>query len=152
MMTTSVLTLPVASIQHTFPEVLQEVEDGILPSDKFWVSCYKTSERSVHAKVSAELDDRDRNLVVLKVIEGNVEVSKDANGVSLLNVVFLALLFCKSLLFYPCRLDPHLIPARIYAVLEATSSFFIFSDGFRLVVCGSSRHILLLTVCGDRTI
>ncbi|KJA26658.1 hypothetical protein HYPSUDRAFT_52490 [Hypholoma sublateritium FD-334 SS-4] len=79
-MATSVLTLPVASIQNTFPEVLQEVEDGIIQSDKFWVSCYKTSERSVHAKVSAELDDRDRNLVVLKVIEDDVEISKDASG------------------------------------------------------------------------
>lgn len=108
-MATSVLTLPVASIQNTFPEVLQEVEDGLIPSDKFWVSCYKTPERSVHAKVSAELDDRDRNLVVLKVIEGNVEISKDASGVSLLKIMFIALPFlCNFPLFHLFRLDPTL--------------------------------------------
>ncbi|KAF8815255.1 WD40 repeat-like protein [Phlegmacium glaucopus] len=76
----SPLTLPVVSIQPTFPEVIHEVLDGIIPSDKFWVSCYKTSEPSVHAKVHAELDNIDRNLVNLSPVEGDVEVSKAPNG------------------------------------------------------------------------
>jgi proteasomal ATPase-associated factor 1 len=76
----SALTLPVVTIQPTFPEVIQEVLDGIIPSDKFWVSCYKTSETSVHAKVHVELDEIDRNLVnisPLAVIEGDVGVLKE---------------------------------------------------------------------------
>lgn len=83
-MTTTAISLPVVTIQHTFPEVIQEVQDGLLPYEKFWVSCYKSSETSIHAKINAELDDHDRNLVNLTTIEekGNVEVSSDANGVS----------------------------------------------------------------------
>ena len=81
-MSISPLTLPVVTIQPTFPEVIQEVLDGIIPSDKFWVSCYKTSESSVHAKVHVELDEIDRNLVNLSPLEGDVEVLKAANGVS----------------------------------------------------------------------
>ena len=84
----SPLTLPVVTIQHTFPEVIQEVLDGIIPSDKFWVSCYKTSETSVHAKVLVELDEIDRDLVNLSPVEGNVEVLKTSNGVSLPDPLF----------------------------------------------------------------
>ncbi|KDR78044.1 hypothetical protein GALMADRAFT_245020 [Galerina marginata CBS 339.88] len=76
----SALTLPVVTIQHTFPEVLNEVQEGVIPSEKFWVSCYKTSEPSVHAKVNAELDNRDRNLVNLTAIESEVEVSVGPGG------------------------------------------------------------------------
>ena len=82
----SPLTLPVVTIQPTFTEVIQEVLDGIIPSDKFWVSCYKTSETSVHAKVHVELDEIDRNLVNFSPVEGtsndDVEVLKASNGVS----------------------------------------------------------------------
>lgn len=74
------LTLPVVTIQHTFTEVIQEVLDGIILSDKFWVSCYKTPEPSVHAKVQAELDEIDRNLVNLSPVDGTVEVLKALNG------------------------------------------------------------------------
>ncbi|KAF8153750.1 WD40-repeat-containing domain protein [Crassisporium funariophilum] len=76
----SPLILPVVTIQNTFPEVIHEVQEGLVPLDKFWVSCYKTSEPSVHAKVRAELDEVDRNLVNLTPIEGDVVVVKDANG------------------------------------------------------------------------
>ena len=79
----SPLTLPVVTIQPTFPEVIQEVLDGVIPSDKFWVSCYKTSQTSVHARVLVELDEVDRNLVNLSPAEGDVEVLKASNGVSL---------------------------------------------------------------------
>ncbi|KAF9481080.1 WD40 repeat-like protein [Pholiota conissans] len=95
-MTTSSLTLPVVTIQNTFPEVLQEVQEGIIPHDKFWVSCYKTGETSIHAKVNAELDDRDRNLVVLKAVDGDVEVTRDIDGNY--NVA------CKSLGIHPTKI------------------------------------------------
>lgn len=78
----SPMILPVITIQHTFPEVIQEVLDGIIPSDKFWVSCYKTSEPSVHAKVHVELDEINRNLVNLSPVEDAVEVLKAPSGVS----------------------------------------------------------------------
>jgi proteasomal ATPase-associated factor 1 len=84
----SPLTLPVVTIQNTFQEVIQEVLDGIIPSDKFWVSCYKSSESSVHAKVHAELDEFDRNLVNLSPTEGDVEMVKASNGVSVSYVTF----------------------------------------------------------------
>lgn len=89
----SPLTLPVVTIQPTFQDVIQEVLDGIIPSDKFWVSCYKTSETSVHAKVHAELDEIDRNLVNFSPVEGDVEVLKASNGVSVSGLIL-------SLLFY----------------------------------------------------
>lgn len=69
----SSLLLPIVSIQHTFPDVIREVHEGIIPSDKFWVSCYKTAEPSVHAKVFVELDDVNRNLVQFTPKEGDVE-------------------------------------------------------------------------------
>src|SRR5882757_3992713 len=84
----SPLTLPVVTIQNTFQEVIQEVLDGIIPSDKFWVSCYKSFETSVHAKVHAELDELDRNLVNLSPVEGDVEMVKTSNGVSVSYVTF----------------------------------------------------------------
>jgi len=82
-MSGSALTLPVVAIQDSFPEVIQDIQEGIVPLDRFWVSCYKTAEPSVHAKIHAELDERDRNLVNLKPTEGDVEVARDSNGVRL---------------------------------------------------------------------
>lgn len=86
-MTTQSLTLPVVTIQPTFLDVIQEVLNGTIPSDKFWVSCYKTLETSVHAKVHAELDEIDRNLVNLSPVEGDVEVLKASNGVSVSDLI-----------------------------------------------------------------
>jgi len=81
-MISSPLSLPVITIQHNYPEVIQEVQEGIIPFDKFWVSCYKKAEISIHAKVQAELDEANRDLIVLKTIEGDVEISTDQSGVS----------------------------------------------------------------------
>ncbi|GLB45693.1 putative WD domain, G-beta repeat [Lyophyllum shimeji] len=74
------LTLPVVTIDPTFPTVIQEVHAGILPYEKFWVSCYKTSHPSVHAKIQAELDERNRDLVLLKAIEGDVAMTRGTDG------------------------------------------------------------------------
>jgi proteasomal ATPase-associated factor 1 len=76
------LCLPVVTIQPSFTEVIQEVHDGIIPSDKFWVSCYKNSEPSVHAKVNVELDEVDRDLLLTRTIEGDVDVTRNLEGVS----------------------------------------------------------------------
>lgn len=85
-MNQAALSLPVVSVQNTFPHVIQEVEDGLIPYDKFWVSCYKNSEPSIHAKVKAELDHLNRSLVHLTPIEGDVDVSRDGTGVSVISL------------------------------------------------------------------
>jgi proteasomal ATPase-associated factor 1 len=72
----SPLTLPVITIDPTFPSVIQDVDSGIVPSDQFWISCYKKSQPSVHAKILVELDEVDRNLVLLKPRDGDVEIVK----------------------------------------------------------------------------
>lgn len=76
------LCLPVVTIQPSFSEIIQEVYDGIVPSEKFWVSCYKNSQPSVHAKVNVELDEIDRNLVLTRTVDGDVEVTRNLQGVS----------------------------------------------------------------------
>ena len=76
------LSLPVITIQPSFAEVIQEVQNGLVPFDKFWVSCYKNSEPSVHSKISVGLDEMDRDLVLFKTVEGDAHVTKDAAGVS----------------------------------------------------------------------
>lgn len=58
--------LPTITIQHTFTEVLNDVHSGKVPSEKFWVSIYKQGQESVHARILAELDEADRDLVVLQ--------------------------------------------------------------------------------------
>lgn len=65
MSTPNPVVVPVVTIQPTAGEIIQEVNDGVIPMDKFWVSCYKTGEPSVHTKIHVELDERDRNLVRL---------------------------------------------------------------------------------------
>ncbi|CAA7263921.1 unnamed protein product [Cyclocybe aegerita] len=76
----SSLSLPVVTIQHTFPDIIKEVLDGDIPYENFWISCYKTSEPSVHAKVKAELDENNRSLVNFDPAEGEIEFSKDGDG------------------------------------------------------------------------
>ncbi|PPQ99585.1 hypothetical protein CVT24_005164 [Panaeolus cyanescens] len=80
------LSLPVVSIQPTFTEVVQEVEEGIIPSEQIWVSCYKTNEPSAHAKFSVELDERDRDLVLFTPIkgsnEGQTKITRTGNNFS----------------------------------------------------------------------
>lgn len=76
------IVLPVLTVQNSFSEVIKEVQVGFTPYDRFWVSCYKASEPSVHTKIRAELDDRDRNLVLLKSEEDGVDIKRESSGVS----------------------------------------------------------------------
>ncbi|KAJ3508057.1 hypothetical protein NMY22_g16734 [Coprinellus aureogranulatus] len=55
--------VPVVTVQPTIGEVVEDVRNGMVPSDKFWVSLYKTGESSVHTKVNVELDEKNRDLV-----------------------------------------------------------------------------------------
>ncbi len=70
-MDTQSIILPICTIQHDFQTaVIRDVRDGALPEDKFWVSCYKKGEPSVHGKVSATLDEQNRDLVLFETHDG----------------------------------------------------------------------------------
>lgn len=83
------LTLPVITIDPTFASVIQDVDSGIIPSDQFWISCYKTSQPSVHTKVHVELDEVDRNLVHLKPLDGDVKIVRSGSKRKVRACVFL---------------------------------------------------------------
>ncbi|KAJ3722090.1 WD40-repeat-containing domain protein [Lentinula guzmanii] len=83
----SVHTIPIVTVQATFPTVANEVYSGVIPSETIWISCYDnsppdarqlTSLGSIHAKVRVVLDDEDRERVVYQVREGDVHLSESA--------------------------------------------------------------------------
>ncbi|KAJ6500847.1 WD40-repeat-containing domain protein [Mycena sanguinolenta] len=71
--TSGPLVLPVTTIQPTFLEVIEEVRSGLVSSDTFWLSCYKSSEPSAHSKVRVTLDEVNRDVVHLET-PGNVQI------------------------------------------------------------------------------
>ena len=84
------IILPISTIQHDFQTaVISDVLDGTLPEDKFWVSCYKYGEPSVHGKVSATLDEQNRDLVLFVARDG-VEF-KDYGKVSCVCITYASL-------------------------------------------------------------
>ncbi|KAJ7829980.1 WD40-repeat-containing domain protein [Mycena olivaceomarginata] len=66
-------TLAVTTIQPTFLEVIEEVRSGFVSSDTFWLSCYKSSEPSIHSKVRVTLDEVNRDVVHLEA-SGDLKV------------------------------------------------------------------------------
>jgi hypothetical protein len=66
----SPIFLPITTVQHDFEAVVTDVREGTVPTEDFWISCYHQNEPSVHGKVRAELDERDRHLVLLEGREG----------------------------------------------------------------------------------
>ncbi|KAF8980169.1 hypothetical protein BDQ17DRAFT_1337883 [Cyathus striatus] len=71
---------PPLTIQPTFLTVLNKVYNGIIPSEKFWVSCYAPTPPSEHVKVLAELDEVNRGRVNFSSIEGSSSVKRDGTG------------------------------------------------------------------------
>lgn len=57
------IILPIVTVQPDFESLVTDVKDGIVPEEKFWVSCYKTGEDSVHGKVHLALNERNRDLL-----------------------------------------------------------------------------------------
>ena len=49
---------------------MTDVREGTVTFEDFWISCYHKNEPSVHGKVRAELDEKDRHLVLLKGRDG----------------------------------------------------------------------------------
>ncbi|KAF7977381.1 hypothetical protein HWV62_3991 [Athelia sp. TMB] len=80
MATTTPTALPITTIQPDFPAVLADVRAGAVPSEAIWVSCYKTGAPSVHAKITAALDEVDRDAVRFEVNEGDVLLERSENG------------------------------------------------------------------------
>ena len=74
------IVLPICTIQHDFQAVVKDVLDGLVPDEKFWISCYRSEEPSVHGKAVATLDEHNRDLVHYKGQDG-VEL-KDYGKVS----------------------------------------------------------------------
>lgn len=69
--------VPVVTVQPTIGEVVEDVKNGLVPSDKFWVSVYKAGEPSIHTKVNIELDEKDRDLVRFVCEDGGVAFEPD---------------------------------------------------------------------------
>jgi proteasomal ATPase-associated factor 1 len=85
---TSHITLPILTVQSDFPDVIAEVDAGLVPVDSFWLSCYKSGESSVHAKILATLDDVDRNLIRFTPKDGDVNFVKTLNVSSLSDIIY----------------------------------------------------------------
>ncbi|THH11252.1 hypothetical protein EW146_g8110 [Bondarzewia mesenterica] len=68
--TISPTILAKTTVQHDFPTVLSEIYTGLVPSERIWLSCYKLDEPSVHGRVAAALNERDRTRVVLRGEDG----------------------------------------------------------------------------------
>ena len=84
------INLPISSIQPDFEAVINEVKEGIVPEDSFWLSFYKSGETSVHGKVTLTLDEKDRNLVLYEgkdgvVLNNRVKVSEIDFGVIIIH-------------------------------------------------------------------
>ncbi|KAF8209354.1 WD40 repeat-like protein [Mycena galopus ATCC 62051] len=119
-------TLAVITIQPTFLEVVEEVRSGFVSSDTFWLSCYKSSEPSVHSKVRVTLDEVNRDVVHLEA-SGDVkirDVGKDNYVVSGPGVPETKILLPKHQYADPTRANPQ-HPHRITA-------FDIAPDGSQL--------------------
>ena len=57
------LILPICSVQSDFEVSINDVRNGIVPEDTFWLSCYKSGSESVHGEVHLELNERNRDVV-----------------------------------------------------------------------------------------
>lgn len=62
--------LPICSVQPDFEISVNDIRDGIVPEETFWLSCYKAGEDSVHGKVRLSLNERDRNIIKYEGLDG----------------------------------------------------------------------------------
>ena len=99
------IVLPVSTIQNDFQDVIRDVLDGTVPDEKFWISCYKFGEPSVHGKAIVTLDENDRNLLTFQGQDG-VEM-KDYGDVSHVIVKWLLSLSAKRRIEFRKHLLSH---------------------------------------------
>ena len=69
-METDPLVLPICTVQPDFLSVISDINQGLVPEETFWLSCYKAGEPSVHGKVYTTLDEVNRDLVRFEGREG----------------------------------------------------------------------------------
>lgn len=121
------IILPISTVQPDFESLITDVKDGIVPEEKFWVSCYKTGEESVHGKVHLALNERNRDLVEY---EGQGGIQFTGNDLKREYTVA-----CPSLGIIPTKVA---VPAKTYAdplpqvrqdVYRKISAFDIAPDG-----------------------
>ncbi|KDQ52262.1 hypothetical protein JAAARDRAFT_40382 [Jaapia argillacea MUCL 33604] len=71
--------LPIATIQPSFSSVIDDVHEGLIPAEDFWISCYKFGDTSVHGKVKVSASEGNRSEVRLDARDG-VEIEKLGGG------------------------------------------------------------------------
>jgi len=74
--------LPIITVQPSFRTVISEVDTGIIPSDDFWVSCYKESSPSVHSKIHVKVNEVHRDVVDLEPGDSRVQIQAQISEVS----------------------------------------------------------------------
>jgi hypothetical protein len=74
--------LPIITVQPTFRTVISEVDTGVIPSDDFWVSCYKESSPSVHSKIHVKVNEVHRDVVDLEPADSRVQIQAQIKDVS----------------------------------------------------------------------
>ncbi len=66
----SPLILPICTVQPDFDVSVRDVDEGLVPEEKFWLSWYKSGEESVHGQVSVSLNENDRSLLEYNGLKG----------------------------------------------------------------------------------
>ena len=62
----NVLSLPQVTIQHDFNSVIDDVQEGRIYGEDFWISCYSQGRTSVHGKTSVSRNADDEVSIVPK--------------------------------------------------------------------------------------
>jgi len=129
------IILPRITIQHDFQSVITDVREGTVPSEEFWISCYKLNEPSVHGKVFAELDEIDRNKVNLDSRGGVVVIYGDSPHYNI---------SCPQLGITPTKIR---VPSRSFSGsssgLQRITAFDISPDGTQFATGGHDGTVLL---------
>ncbi|THH00077.1 hypothetical protein EW026_g2405 [Hermanssonia centrifuga] len=124
------ITLPICTIQTDFKSLIEDVRNGAVPEDTFWISCYKTGEPSVHGKVHLTLNEIDRDLVVYEGTEG-VEFEVDGDGSFAAKCSALDISHTKIVM--PIKAYSDRLPQSTQGVGKKISAFDVAPDGSRFV-------------------
>ncbi|KAJ7579144.1 WD40-repeat-containing domain protein [Mycena floridula] len=130
------IVLPIVSVQPTLASVVDDVFQGIVPEEDFWVSCYKSDSPSIHAKIHTRLDEVDRNAITLQSDTNLVQISSSGRQPSSRYIVTAPSLgITPTKVFLPARefADPERSriqnPSRITA-FDVTSDGSQFATGY----------------------
>lgn len=71
--------LPYITVQHDLQEVIQDVADGTIGAEPFWVSVYREGSTSVHGKVLAKASMEKENQVDLEA-QGDIDFERQTSS------------------------------------------------------------------------